>query len=303
MKRLFPKGNRRGIALLITLITVAMMMVLIATLLATLDSVRKDAKRTEAMLQANIYYADIAKIFKSFKKDDKKLLFETLYLAPIPFSSEDGSVTLNIACRPLLSGVNINWLALENDTKLRAQYDAAEDLFNNIVANYNLVDPGMLYEMLQEEMGTPGNRFVTSEQSRLMQKRGIISIQQLEQVLLHYQMQADDQAVSDVPWGKLFSFLPDATVIDANYMSAELIALLFNVELEAVEDVWIVGSEFSALIEELNVERRPALFGKEDDFLAAAECEVGYKYGEGHYRFAFSYVDEEVKHFEFYGRQ
>jgi hypothetical protein len=293
-----PK-QRKGIALLITLVTIAMIIVIIGTLLGALDSVRKDSKGTTALLQANIYYADIAKLLKEF--DQKEVLFKTLYQSPIPFMSEDGAVSIVIQCKPLLAGVNINWLGMERDTKKYPKYAITQKLFDDIAAKYTLEDPAMLLEMLLEEIGSQ-SKFVKKPKSRLFQKRGIMTIQQFEAILSRYQMLADDPGAGRVPWDRLFSFVPEAEVIDGDNMSAELVSLLFDIDLAVVQEEW--QQEEGALA------RFALTYGLEYDnkifttkFTEYAQCEVGYDYAQERYRFSFVDMNGEVKHFEFYGRQ
>ena len=306
MEKPLPNGHRNGVALLITLITVAMMMVMIATLLSTLDSVRQDAKRTEAMIQANIYYSDIATLFKTFPEGPKSKLFGILYTAPIPFAGEDGGFAIDIACRPMTAGININWLGIGNDPKMQQQQEAALKVFDGIAANYNLRDPQRLLEMLLEEIGKDDNRFVIKEQSRLWQKRGIISSQQLERILQRYELEADDPAVALVAWEKLFSFAPDAVSVEGDYMSAELVALLFDEALDTVQEEWFEGVDaLETFLASRGEDRNEygTLFSNSKEFRPYAQCSVGYAYREERYKFSFVYMNEEIKRFEFYGRQ
>ena len=296
--------QRKGVALLITLITIAVMMVLVGTLVTALGSVQKDSRDTASMLQADVYYANIANIFKKFKGDQKETMLSMLYMAPLPFSTEDENFFMSVGCRPLANGANINWLGLENDTKMSPNYDITRKIFDSIAATYNLSDPIMLEEMLLEAIGKEG-KFEQKYHSRLMQKRGIITYQQFAQIIDRYQFEADDPVVGSIPWDKYFSFTTESNVTDGDYMSAEALAALFDMELSTVEDEWIAGSgalqTFKQTYQPDEYDKYSKVFSKK--FVELAECEVVYTYAQEPYKFTFMYSQGEVKHFEFLGRQ
>ena len=291
--------HRRGFALLITLSVLALIIALTSVLLSYFDEVRKDATTTQALLQGNLYYADIRKTFKNFKK--KKTLYTTLYMMTVPLTSPDGRFSLMLTCRPLANGVNINWLGLENDQTMYDAYNATQKVFDMISQTYDLEDAGRLQEMLLEEIGGK-EKFVQKEQSRLRQKNGIISYKQFESIINRYQFEVDDQKVSSVPWAKLFAFSPTAKVIDGDYISAELISLLFGIDLATAKEEWIEGAdELKTFVQNMGGTYEQKLFAK--DFLAEAECEVQYGHADERFRFTFVDIQGEVKDFEFYGKQ
>lgn len=291
--------HRKGFALFITLSVLAVIIALTGILLSYFDEVRKDAETTKALIQGNLYYADIAKTFKNFKK--KKTLYTTLYLIPVPLSSPDGRFSMLLKCRPLANGVNVNWLGLGNSQEMLEQYNAAQNLFDTISQTYNLEDAGRLQEMLLEEIGGK-EKFVQKEQSRLRQKNGIISYKQFEGIISRYQLEVDDQKVSRVPWAKLFVFSSTAKVIDGDYISAELISLLFDIDFSTVKEEWIEGeTKLKIFVQNMGGTYDQKLFT--EDFLAESECEVQYGHADERFRFTFVDIQGEVKNFEFYGKQ
>jgi len=292
-------SHRKGFALLITLSVLAVIIALTGILLSYFDEVRKDATTTKALIQGNLYYADIRKTFKNFKK--KETLFTTLYLMPVPLSSPDGKFSVMLKCRPLANGVNINWLGLGNSQEMVEQYNAAQSLFDTISQTYNLEDAGRLQEMLLEEIGGK-EKFVQKEQSRLRQKNGIISYKQFEGIISRYQLEVDDQKVSRVPWAKLFAFSPTAKVIDGDYISAELISLLFDIDLATVKEEWMEGEvKLKTFVQNSGGTYNQKLFAQ--DFLEEVQCEVQYGHADERFRFRFVDIQGEVKDFEFYGKQ
>ncbi|RUM72227.1 MAG: hypothetical protein DSZ08_01430 [Sulfurovum sp.] len=259
-----------------------------------------DAKDTTAMIQADVYYADITDTFGRFK--NKKTLFSTLYLFPVSLRSPDGRFAMSLRCQALSRGVNINWLGMEEKQNMREAYSFAQTVFDTVAQDYNIEDASRLLEMLLEEIGGK-KQFVKKEYSRLRQKNGIISYKQFAQIVSNYQMEVDDTKVSRIPWRKYFTFSKDAKVIDAEYSSAELISLLFDVDVQSVKE-WQSDPERSSLqafVRENSGDyaaRKKIIAG--NTFLAESECTVAYKSSAEQYKFRFEYIQGEAKHFEFY---
>jgi hypothetical protein len=292
-------AGKRGFALLITLSVLAVLMALTGVLLGYFDTVRKDAGMTKAMIQGNLYYADIRKIIKGFK--EKKILFTTLYQMPIPLSSPDGRFNVLLQCRPRANGVNINWLGKEEDPKMAAQFSLAQELLDRISQRYNLEDSGRLEELIQEEMSDKKG-FIQKDNNRLFQKNGMISFQQFKAVLQRYQFETDDQKVFQIPWEKYFVFGDTGMLIDGDYLSAELIALLFDIDFEIVQEEWAEGSmKLKDFVEQRGGTYQDGLYAKE--FVEEVTCSVQYQYQDGRYAFRFVESQGEVKNFEFNGKR
>ena len=296
--------HRKGFALIITLSALTVIIALTGVLINYLDEARRDASTTKAMIQGNLYYADIKQIFTKFKK--KKTLYSTLYLAPIPFASEDGRFSLIVHCAPLANGVNINWFGVSNEQNMSQHSAMVQNIFEIIVQEYELEDATILEEMILEEIGGK-DKFVQKEQGRLRQKNGIITFKQFEGILDRYQFEADDDNVGQVPWKKFFVFneilKPAAkNLIDGNYISAELISVLFDIDLPTVKEEWVPGVlELKTFISNNGGTYNQNLFAK--DFLAQSQCEVQYDYEGERFAFKFEDIEGEVKNFEFFGKQ
>ena len=293
--------SRQGFALLITLSVLSIIIALTMVLLSYFEEVQKDSSDTKALIQADIYYKNITKVFQGFK--NKQDIFPVLYSMPLPLNTSDDRFSLMLKCDPLMKGVNVNWLGWggkENE----ALHSVAQELFEVVAQEYDLEDIGRLQEMLLEEIGVKG-QVVQKEQSRLHQKNGIISYEQFEEVLKRYQFEVDDPKVGTVPWRSYFSFSPYADKIDGEYSSPELIAYLFGLDLEIANE-WIPAAGLGSLEDFVNqnggsyTERKNILAG--DTFLDATECLVSYALEEEQYRFRFEYIQGEAKHFEFHGK-
>ena len=308
-QKLFPDSisqtvtHKKGFALIITLSALTVIIALSAVLISYLDEARRDASTSKVMIQGDLYYTDLKKIFQGFK--DRKKLYKTLYLSPIPLISEDGRFSLVLECKPLSNAVNINWLAFSNESNMTGQYEAVQKVFEAIVQSYDIEDPSKLEEMLLEEIG--GNRkYVQKEQSRLRQKNGIITIKQFTDILDRYQRDADDKKIGEIPWEKFFVFNetsknPQENLIDGNYLSAELVSVLFDIDLASVQEEWIEGEELKTFVSSMGGTVNAKLFVKE--FLAETQCEASYDYEDERYSFRFLDIEGEVKNFEFIGKQ
>ncbi len=296
-------SSKQGFALMITLSVLSVIIALTMVLLSYFEEVQQDASDTKALIQADVYYADITNIFKRFK--NKKTLFSILYSTSLPLRTPDGKFSIVIRCEPLSKGVNINWLGLNNDSKNDTFKTLAQELFEELAQDYNIEDAGRLHEMLMEEIGKE-NKSVRREQSRLHQKNAIITFQQFAEIVSRYQFEVDDPKIGLIPWKKYFSFSSKANRIDAEYSSPELISYLFQIDLSTVRE-WASsidkGSVESFVRENSGdyAQRKGILAGK--TFLGMSECSVSYALAGEQYRFKFEYIQGEAKHFEFYGKR
>ncbi|PHS30351.1 MAG: hypothetical protein COA92_09815 [Sulfurovum sp.] len=294
--------HKEGFALMITLSVLSVLIALTMVLLSYFEEVQDDAADTTAMIQADLYYADITGIFDRFKK--KKDLFTRLYLYPVPLRSPDGRFSMLLRCQPLSNGANVNWLALENTSDMNEAYVFTQTVFDIIAQDYNLEDATRLQEMLLEEIGGK-EKFIKKEYSRLRQKNGIISYQQFAQIVSRYQLEVDDLQASRIPWEKYFTFSSNAKVIDAEYSTAELLSLLFDIDVQSVRE-WKRDPEKGSLESFVQnnggnyAQRKKIIAGK--TFLEESECTVSYASTDKQYTFRFKYIQGEAKHFEFYGK-
>ncbi len=297
-------SEKRGFALIITLSVLTVIIALTGVLIGYLDIARRDANKTEAVLQANLYFTDIKEILTGFK--DKKALYSTLYLTPVPLQSKDGRFSLFLKCRPLTNGVNINWLAYTNDPLMDAQYNAVQKVFETVMQEYDVEDPSLLEEMLYEEI-TKGGSENSDEQSRLVQKNGIISYRQFERILSRYQFEADDRKIGKIPWKKYFVFNPVAkdpeeNKIAGDYLSQELISVLFDIDRATLDEEWSEGEgALKKLLAAYGVAYDKKLFAFK--FVDQSHCSVTYGFNGKQFEFSFIDKEGEVKDFEFYGEQ
>ncbi len=291
---------RRGFALLITLSVLSVLIALTGVLLGYFDEVRKNALSTNALIQGNLYYTDIKKTIKGFK--EKKTLFATLYLMPVPLTSPDNRFNVILKCAPIANGVNINWLGDEDNSTMAEQYNIAVKVFEGLAQKYNIVDAERLHELLIEEIGSSSKALVHDDDTRLPQKNGIISFKQFQHVLERYQFEVDDRKISEIEWKKFFFFSKGIDLMDGDYLSAELISLLFDMDIETVKSEWSEGvTKLKDFLQKRGEKYDPKLYA--EDFMEEAKCDVQYTYREVRYAFTFIDSQGEVKDFEFNGKQ
>ena len=293
------KSSRRGFALILTLSVLSIVIALSMVLLSYFNEVKEDSDTTKALIQANVYYADILEQFDRFKK--KKSLFNRLYTYPVHLRTPDGRFILSLSCKPLAVGININWLAMGRKKGKEYLFQEAQELYETLVQQYDLKDSDRLLEMILNEIGLK-KKFVPQAQSRLIQKKGIISYQQFLGIINRYEIEVDDSHVGRVPWRQYFSFSYKSDKIDIEYSSSKLISYLFDIDLKTVNE-WRASLEKPSFLtfisenagmEKYN-EKKKLLAGNK--FLGESRCRVNFDTG---YRFTFDYIEGEAKYFEFF---
>jgi len=298
-------GHRQGFALLITLSVLSILIALTMVLLSYFEKVQHDAADTSALIQADVYYADILETFNKFPKNNKKTLFSFLYKKSVPLRTKDGRFSMVLSCKPLASGVDINWLGMEHEQGMRDAYTFSQVIYDMLAQEYNLEDADRLLEMILEEIGGK-RKFVKKEYSRLRQKNGIISYKQFSEIVRKYQVEVDDPKASQIPWKRYFTFSKNAKRIDAEYSSPELISVLFDIDLQSVRE-WYSDPKRSSLRSFVQnsggdyASRKTIIVGKK--FLGESTCRVSFKSANRQYAFNFDYIKGEAKHFEFYRKK
>jgi hypothetical protein len=300
---------RKGVVLFITLSVIAAMLALVGAIFSYLDKSKKDASLTTALIQSNLLYRDASEVLKTSLgkagKDQnmKDTVFDMLYFTPITFKPEKSDLFAMINCKPLANGVNINWLGFENNSSKQMQFIAAQTVLDRILEQNNIQDATLLREKLRSQLNSE-NSATSESQNRLSQKKGIITLEQLKTTARDYRFGADDPAIERIEWEKFFSFSDPEVLIDANYLSAELIAILFEMELEFVQKEWIQGDDLKEFLETNGADISTysnKLFS--DKPIEQMYCRINYGHQEHTYAFGFEYIAGRGENFEFYGEQ
>lgn len=304
------KRMRKGVVLFITLSVIAAMLVLVGAIFAYLEKSRDNASYTSAVIQADLIFRDskdvIAVLLKKGSKDKeiKKTILDTLYLAPVTIQAEeDDEMFITLDCQPLDKGININWLGLENNSSAQLFYGTAQSVFDRLVEIYNIQDAALLLSRIRYAIDGEDNSGVQA-QGRLEQKKGIIKLLQIQNIARAYRFEADDDAVENIAWDKYFSFDMQSMVVDGNYLTAELIALLFDMELETVEEEWFEGDDLKAFVSTNGGDMsqyNTKLFASE--MIERMGCHISYGYQGNVYALGFDYLEGKAEKFEFFGKQ
>lgn len=301
---------RRGVVLFITLSVIAAMLVLVGAIFAYLDKSREDASHTAALIQADLIFRDskvaIDALLKKASKDKKveKEILDTLYLASVTIQAEDNEAIFTaLDCQPLDNGVDINWLGLEHNSSAQILYSSAQTTFDLLAEKYNIQDATRLLSQIRAAIGGTEESELRN-QGRMEQKKGIINLSQFQKIIRDYRFEVDDNEIEKIAWEEYFSFDLQSSVIDGNYLSAELIALFFEMELDAVKEEWFEGDDLKAFVSSLGGDSsryNDKLFAAEA--LERMECRVTYGYQGIVYAMGFDYIEGKAEKFEFYGKQ
>jgi len=292
--------QRDGFALLITLSVLSVVIGLTTIMLGYFNQVREDATTTQALIQADVYYSDMVEQLKKLKGKQ----FARLYRSSLSLRSEDDRFVLNMSCEPIAKGININWLGFEHDSEKQKLYVEVQGLFDYIIQRYRIEDGERLLEMLNQEI-IGGSKYTKKAQSRLRQKNGIITYEQFRDIIKRYEIEADDRAISKVPWKSYLSFSPSAQKINIDFASPELISYLFDIDIASVNEWFALPAEEKISLRQF-VENQGGNFNEKKELFSTYQgeslCKVGFVLGADHYQFSFEFIQGEAKYFEFYGK-
>jgi len=301
--------RRNGVVLFITLSVIAAMLALVGVIFSYLGKTKDEAAHTAALIQADIFYRDTQDAIKSLMKkagSDKEMkntVLSTLYLAPQTLQPKESDHYATIDCKPLDNGVNINWLEYENNSSARMLYTMVLDVFDRLAESYNIADSTLLLGMIESQI-TGRDTQQRDAAGRLERKKGIINARQFMDIIRNYRFAADDESVENIAWEKYFVFDPESMMIDGNYLSSELIAILFDMELDSVRSEWFPGGNLQTFVSANGGDQSvysDKLFSAEP--VERMRCRISYGDADNTYAFGFDYVEGKADKFEFYGKQ
>jgi hypothetical protein len=295
---------RPAITLLITLSVIATMIALMGVMFKYLDVARDKAEVKASMIQANLLSADMGQMLRQILgKKPSKSTMKTLFETPLGLSAQSGEFAMTIACSPLANRVNITWLGLEGVGKKQKAFSLAQSLFEMLTDQVNLRDTALLREKILAEIKQT-NSMVFGVSSRINKKKGIISFKKFQEILDDYRYEADDIRIYRIPWQKYFSFGISEQKIDGDFISSELLAFLYNVEINVVQEDFEMG-ELDNFLSEIGESRATYkwLFSEPKRPLPIAQCKASYRFRKGSYSFRFNYVDRRIEGFEFLSNQ
>ena len=296
---------RSAITLLITLSVVATMIALMGVMFKYMDAARAKAEVKASMIQANLLSADVGRFLRQILgKAPSKSTMKTLFETPFGLSAESGEFSMGISCAPLANRVNIIWLGFEGKSSKQKEFLLAQSLFDMLTDSVNLRDAGILKEKLVAALEqTEASLFGIT--SRINKKKGIITFKKFQQILDDYRYETDDSRVYNIPWQKYFSFGISEQKIDGDFISPELLAFLYDLDLAVVHENFTLG-DLKGFLTEVGEDRSAYdgwLLSDAKKALPMAQCKVSYSFRKGGYGFAFNYIDRRIDGFEFFGNQ
>jgi len=298
---------RRGITLLITLSVIATMIALMGVMFKYLDVARGKAEVKASMIQANLLSADIGRFLRQILgKSPSKNRMQTLFETPLALSTLNGEFSLSISCKPLANRITIGWLGLGEESKNARAYTLASALFDTLSEHANLRDASLLKEKIAAALKGEGG-MVAGQPSRINEKKGIITFKKFQEILDTYRYEADDPRVYSIPWQRYFSFGIKQQRIDGDFISPELLAFLYDVEINVVREDFEMGA-LDSFLSNIGESRKTGgydafLFADSKKALPIAQCSARYRFRKGNYGFAFNYINGRIEGFEFSGNQ
>ncbi len=279
--------SRQGFALILTLSILTMLIALSAVLISYMDTARKNSEDNKAIIQSNIYFSDIKTIFE--KINNRKSVYSLLYQGEIPLLDEEGLNSLYFKCNPISSGVNINWMFMENFRDKRRLM--VFNVLSHIEQKYEISNLSKLIEVFYE-----GD----------IKKAHIGTKEEFYRRLEFYQMQTDDFSVSNVPWEDYFMFDrkrvgKEIGKMDGNYFSNNLISAIYGIDIETIEEERVYGDSLKSYLDYMDIEYDSKLY--EEDFVNKSMCEISYMYRDKLYGFNFSDIDKKVGGYKFVGER
>jgi len=295
---------RPAVTLLITLSVIATMIALMGVMFKYLDVARERAEVKASMIQANLLSADMTTLLRQILgKSPSVSTMKTLFETPLGLSTQSKEFSMSITCQPLANRINIMWLGLGDNSRKQKEYSLAQSLFEMLADKANLRSTTAFKERilatLKQDYGT-----TFGVPSRLNKKKGIITFKEFQQILDDYRYEEDDIRVYRIPWQKYFSFGISEQKIDGDFISPELLAFLYDVDIAVVQEDFQMGALHSFL-SEIGESRDPYkwLFADAKKALPLAQCKASYSFRKGSYGFVFNYIDKRIEGFEFFGNQ
>ncbi len=274
---------RSGITLLITLSVIATMIALMGVMFKYLDVARTKAEVKASLIQSSLIKNDMLKILKKYVTPGH---MKELYDTPVAFGATTGEFSFALSCKPLANRLNIAWLSSHSKQNI-----FVEPIFESISEMANMRNSSDLLNAIRAELDSgAGIRF--GEQGRIMEKKGIITFKKFQQLIDDYYYKNDDKNVYSVDWKSYFSFGHNIDRLDGNFITPELLAVLYGLDVQTVQSSYVDG-DLKATLEELGetIGTYKNLFSKSNAIIPAAQCEASYSFRNGSYGMRFNYLN------------
>ena len=302
---------RSGVALLITLSIVAAMITLMGVMFGYLNNARQRAELKSSLIEADLLLADLPGQIRQIvgKKPTQGSMYR-LSIMPLLSIARNREFSMDTRCSPLSNRANLSWLGNKADkTRSQARADEQRTLVKDIISHLfdtaNLKDSPRLYEIItsytEEKLV---RRF--GIKGRVNKKKGTISYEDFQNLLDEYYFETGDARAYKLPWKSYFVFGIKTETIDGDFMPAELLAFMYDMEIpEAKEHINAnpkKGFKLSSLFDdypEFKIKYQHIVSTKT---VAMARCTTSFKYKNKSHNFKFDYINAKADNFEFLSR-
>jgi len=291
--------KRPAITLFITLAVIVAMLALVAIVFGYLSEARAKAQDKAALIQANVIYADSIDALKRFigKKPTNNIL-KNIYTIPLTIQEEKGNFNMIVACTPSHAAIPITWLSHKGGAKEQNRYNLANRVFEDITTQARLKEPSTLLDLIAQAVDARQNISFGVE-GRLNKAKRYLSYSGFKKVLNEYRLKTNDSRVYKIHWNLYFSFGQWYGAIDGNFLSSKLIATIFDIDKQIVQEDFKSG-ELKSFLQNNGADMdlyNSEIFAKKP--VAAMRCSTTYTFAKGSYSFSFKYNDGKVDSFEF----
>ena len=290
---------RPAITLFITLAIIVAMLALVGVTFGYLSEARAKAQDKAALIEANLIYADVSEaVSKYVGKTPSTGTLKNIYNIPITIKESKGPFSLLAACAPARAAVPIAWFGTKGGAKVESRLNIASAILEDIGLKYRFKDTEHLKEMLSKALDS---KYITTfgKEARLKRKASYFGWIEFKKILDDYYLKEADANVYKVNWKQYFSFGENYKAIDGNFLSSNLIAIIFGIDEQIVAEDFKSGNLKKFLLDNgADLELyNSGLFAKKA--VVAMECSANYTFGKGSYSLKFKYINGKVEGFEF----
>lgn len=262
--------NKKGIALLITLLFIMAISVSIGTGLKYVNDTSAEVENENFLFQSSVITDDILTLLKNSKELDvlvKDASVEGLFLflsqsSFIPFEISDLKISMEISSAR--AKFNPNTLAGDDNTVGLKKIDALKEYMQKYRVNHIYVDI-LLDNMRPESLSYTSSIF---DENPTLFREYIASDAHLEKINDFYTQTYYDNNLKNIDLQKLFYPSPDRqTKIDLNYATPEVWEMILGVDKKRAKQLSLGGGSYFDL-ESLDL--------NEDEIQALSRFEVSY---------------------------
>ena len=289
--------KKRGIALLITLVVIALLGEIVYLSLSFLDKSKKSSHSVENLIQVNLIADDLVKILKNTLKDinsSSELSF--IYNKPIEIELKKQKASVSILLKPSSCVININSLVKPNG-ELDEIY---ERVWVGISNKYEIRDPSILTNILVDNI----KKREFYNKKFLFVDGNITNIKHFNQILESYFDKSGDNRIFNIPWEEFIGF--ENRKIDFNFISPFLLVFMEDmIDIDQAVEI-LNQTTFYKKLEDINLDKDiierlkkyPFSF-----FVPRFKCSAVYRKSDTQIEFEFIFDKKRgVSNFEILGK-